>query len=173
MEPYNWDSIDNEDTDDVEKKIEYPVFTWDWYQIGERYSACLKLKVDGYDSENREYYNWGYFERNPRNERLFHSALLSELKGNAKVPFAYREESYFLNMGYRDGYILVDAARQKDILNLDELGCFGCVLPDGSAIARESWTGNGFVEDDKFEEKYKKAVADNMDGFLTVLDVHD
>ena len=76
-------------------------------------------------------------------------------------------------MGYRDGYILVDAARQKDILNLDELGCFGCVLPDGSAIARESWTGNGFVEDDKFEEKYKKAVADNMDGFLTVLDVHD
>lgn len=57
--------------------------------------------------------------------------------------------------------------------NLDDLGCFGCVLPDGSAIARESWTGNGFVEDDKFEEKYKKAVADNMDGFLTVLDIHD
>lgn len=26
---------------------------------------------------------------------------------------------------------------------------------------------------DKFEEKYKKAVADNMDGFLTVLDIHD
>ena len=49
----------------------------------------------------------------------------------------------------------------------------GQLLPDGSAIARESWTGNGFVEDDKFEEKYKKAVADNMDGFLTVLDIHD
>lgn len=173
MEPYNWDSIDNEDTDDGEKKIEYPVFTWDWYQIGGRYSACLKPKVDEDDSENREYYNWGYFERNPRNERLFHSALLRELKRNAKVPFAYREESYFLNMGYRDGYILVDGARQKDILNLDELGCFGCVLPDGSAIARESWTGNGFVEDDKFDEKYKKAVADNMDRFLTVLDIHD
>lgn len=109
MEPYSWDSIDDEDTDDDKKKIEYPVFTWDWYQIGGKYSARL----------------------------------------------------------------LVDGARQKDILNLDELGCFGCVLPDGSAIARESWTGDGFVEDDKFEEKYKKAVADNMDGFLTVLDVHD
>ena len=58
-------------------------------------------------------------------------------------------------------------------MNLVELGCFGCVLPDGSAIARESWTGNGFVEDDKFEEKYKEAIADNMDGFLTVLDIHD
>lgn len=46
-------------------------------------------------------------------------------------------------------------------------------MPDGSAIARELWTDNGFVEDDKFEEKYKKAVADNMDGFLTVLDIHD
>lgn len=109
MEPYSWDSIDDEDTGDEKKKIEYPVLTWDWYQIGGRYSARL----------------------------------------------------------------LVDRARQKDILNLDELGCFGCVLPDGSAIARESWTGNGFVEDDKFEEKYKKAVADNMDGFLTVLDIHD
>lgn len=81
------------------KKIEYPVFTWDWYQIGGRYSACLKLKVDGEDSENREHYNWGYLENNPRNERLFHSALLSELKRNAKVPFAYTEESYFPNMG--------------------------------------------------------------------------
>lgn len=110
---------------------------------------------------------------NSRNKRLFHSALLSGLKRNTKVPFAYAEESYFLNMGCRDGYILVDGARQKDILNLDEIGCFGCVLPDGSAIARESWTGNGFVEDDKFEEKYKKAVADNMDGFPIVLDIHE
>lgn len=173
MEPYNWDSIDDEDTGDGKKKIEYPAFTWDWYQIGGRYSAYLKLKVDGDDLENREHYNWGYLENNPRNGRLFHSALLSELKRNAKVPFAYTEESYFPNMGYRDGYILVDGARQKDILNLEDLGCFGCILPDGSAIARESWTGNGFVEDDKFEEKYKKAVADNMDGFLTVLDIHD
>lgn len=60
MEPYNWDSVDDEDTDDGKKKIEYPVFTWDWYQIGGRYSACLKLKVDGDDLENREHYNWGH-----------------------------------------------------------------------------------------------------------------
>ena len=103
---------------------------------------------------------------NPRNKRLFHSALLSELKENEKDP-------YSSNMGYCDGYIHIDGARQKDILNLDELECFGCVLPDGSAIAREMWTGNGFIEDDEFEEKYKKAVADNMDGFLTVLDIHE
>lgn len=94
MEPYRWDSIDDE-----KKKIEYPVFTWDWYQIGGRYSAYLKLKVDIEDSENREHYNWRYLKNNPRNERLFHSALLSELKRNAKVPFAYTEESYFPNMG--------------------------------------------------------------------------
>lgn len=93
--------------------------------------------------------------------------------GEYEPEYTEPTEFMFPNMGYRDGYILVDGARQKDILNLDELGCFGCVLPDGSAIARESWTGNGFVEDDKFEEKYKKAVADNMDGFLTVLDIHD
>ena len=76
-------------------------------------------------------------------------------------------------MGYYDGYIIIDGARQKDILNLDELRCFGCILPDGSVIARELWTGSELVEDNKFEEKYKKVVADNMDGFLTVLNIHN
>ena len=103
---------------------------------------------------------------NSRNKRLFHSALLSELKRN-------EEEPYFLNMEYYDGYISIDGTRQRDILNLDELECFGCILLNGSVIVRELWTDNGFVKDDKFEEKYKKAVADNMDGFLTVLNIHN
>lgn len=103
---------------------------------------------------------------NSRNKRLFHSALLSELKRN-------EEEPYSLNMEYCDRYISIDGARQKDILNLDELECFGCILLNGSVIVRELWIDNGFVKDDKFEEKYKKAVADNMDGFLTVLNIHN
>ena len=103
---------------------------------------------------------------NSRNKRLFHSALLSELKRN-------EEEPYSLNMEYYDGYISIDGTRQRDILNLDELECFGCILLNGSVIVRELWTDNGFVKDDKFEEKYKKAVADNMDGFLTVLNIHN
>lgn len=103
---------------------------------------------------------------NSRNKRLFHSALLSELKRN-------EEEPHSLNMEYYDGYISIDGARQKDILNLDELECFGCVLSDGSVIVRELWIGNELVEDDKFKEKYQKAVADNMDGFLTVINIHN
>ena len=103
---------------------------------------------------------------NPINKRLFHSTLLSELKRD-------EEEPHSSNMEYYDGYISIDGARQQDILNLDELECFGCILLNGSVIVRELWADNGFVKDDKFEEKYKKAVADNMDGFLTVLNIHN
>ena len=28
-------------------------------------------------------------------------------------------------------------------------------------------------KDEKFDEKYKQAITDNMDGFITVLDIHD
>lgn len=56
MKPYNSELIYGSDEED--KQIDYPVFTWDYYQIGGRYKAELKLKVDEEGSANREYYNW-------------------------------------------------------------------------------------------------------------------
>lgn len=84
MEPYSWDSIDDEDTDDGKKKIEYPVFTWDWYQIGGRYSACLKLKVDGEDSENREHYNWGVFGKQSKKRKTVPFCAVKRIKKKCK-----------------------------------------------------------------------------------------
>lgn len=172
LKPYNSELIYDSDEDE-EKVIDYPVFTWDWYQIGGRYKAKLKLKVDKEDSENRKYYNWNYYGEQGRNGRLFWSSLLSILKENIKPEWIFREEDWFMNMGFGDGYILVDGAKQGDILNIDNLECYVCILPDGSAIARYSWNGKEFIKDENFDEKYSQAITDNMDGFITVLDIHD
>ena len=171
MKPYNSELVYG--SDEEEKEIDYPAFTWDYYRIGGRYKAELKLKVDEEGSANSEYYNWGYYDRQDRNGRLFWSSLLSTLKENITPEWMYHEEDWFMNMGFGDGYILVDGAKQNDVLNIDKLGCFICILPDGSAIARDSWNGKDIIKDENFDEKYKQAIADNMDGFITVLDIHD
>lgn len=172
MKPYNSELVYGSD-DEEGNQINYPVFTWDYYRIGGRYKAELKLKVDEEGSVNSEYYNWGYYDRQDRNGRLFWSSLLSTLKENITPEWMYHEEDWFMNMGFGDGHILVDGAKQSDVLNIDKLGCYICIFPDGSAIARDSWNGKDIVKDEKFDEKYKQAITDNMDGFITVLDIHD
>lgn len=72
-----------------------------------------------------------------------------------------------------NGYILVDGAKQSDVLNIDTLDCYICILPDGSAIAKESWDGNDFIKDENFDKKYRQAIADNVNGFITIIDIHD
>lgn len=172
MKPYNSELVYGSD-DEEGNQIDYPVFTWDYYRIGGRYKAELKLKVDEEGSANSEYYNWGYYDRQDRNGRLFWSSLLSTLKENITPEWMYHEEDWFMNIGFGDGHILVDGAKQSDVINIDKLGCYICILPDGSAIARDSWNGKAIVKDEKFDEKYKQAITDNMDGFITVLDIHD
>lgn len=76
LQPYNgvefWENIPE---DMPYEEVEHLPFTWDWYQIGGRYQAQLKLKVD----ENDNTYNWMWCEHNPRNGRLFWCSLLSTL----------------------------------------------------------------------------------------------
>ena len=130
---------------------------------------ALKLKVD----ENDNTYNWMWCEHNPRNGRLFWCSLLSTLQKHITPSFMYSEEDWFSSLGISDGYIRVDGAKLKDVLNLDDLGCYIYILPDGSAVARSSWNGNSFIEDKNFDDKYAKALEDNMNGFITVIDIHD
>lgn len=170
LQPYNSEAIYENVTDDTQvNDIKYPTFTWDWYEIGGRYKSRIKLKVDIDDKT----YNWKWRERNPRNGRLFLSGTLSILQEHITPSFIYHEEDWFSTLGYFDGYIRVDGAKQKDILNLKDLGCYACILPDGSAIARSSWNGKHFIDDEHFDEKYIEALENNMDGFITILDIHN
>ena len=72
-----------------------------------------------------------------------------------------------------DIFLLMEQ-NKANVLNINKLGCYICILPDGSAIARDSWNGKDIIKRMKNSmKKYKQAITDNMDGFITVLDIHD
>ena len=172
MHPYYEGNAEYDE--ETEKRLNpYPVFEWDWYQIGGRYKGSLKLSVE----RDKEYYNFGYYSREDRNKRLFYSSLLSDMKefaemGNA-LSWKYSEEDYFNSMGYRDGYLYVDGARVDDIINFEEQNCYICIDVDGNAIARETWNGKEFIKDEQFDEKLAEIKRNSKGMFLTVLDIHD
>lgn len=172
MHPYYEGNAEYDE--ETEKRLNpYPVFEWDWYQIGGRYKGSLKLSVE----RDKEYYNFGYYSREDRNKRLFYSSLLSDMKEFAEMGNApswkYSEEDYFNSMGYRDGYLYVDGARVDDIINFEEQNCYICIDVDGNAIARETWNGKEFIKDEQFDEKLAEIKRNSKGIFLTVLDIHD
>lgn len=173
LQPYNNENFYSQDEENEDIEIKLLSFTWDWYEIGGRYRGGFKLKAD--INEYNEY-RWRYIisRDEERNNRLFISSLLSTLKAGFKQePWRYREEDWLTSIGLEDGYIYVDGGRQKDILNLQDAGCYVYITPDGSAFARTSWDGKKFVKDEQFDEKYQNALNNNMDGFITILDIHD
>ena len=143
MKKYNSEDIYSDD----DKEIDYPQFTWDWYQIGGRYSGQIKLRVD----KNNEEYRWRHYDGGGRNGRLFWSYLLNNMEEFSKKSFMYSEEDYFASMGYRDGFLYVDGAKISDIMNIDKIGCFTFMNADGEAYSREWWNGSDFIENNDFE----------------------
>lgn len=142
---------------------DYPIFTFDWYQIGGRYNGALKLKVD----EKDDYYEWEYSTEG-RNERLFYSYLLTEMKNFAGDSYrVYLEEKYYRTMGLRDGFLYVDGAKVDDLLNFDTVDCYLCIDLEGNVIVRDS------AEDAEFDEKLAEIKKNSKGCFVTVLDIHD
>ena len=173
MQPYYYDNIERDENGNMIGS--YPIFTWDWYQIGGRYNGKFKLKID----KNDESYNWGFYDREGRNKRLFYSYLLTKMTRfvkDGRIPsYLYSEEDYFTSMGSRDGYLYVDGARIDDLLNFESEieNCYICIDADGNAIARESWDGKTFVKDECFDEKLEEIKKNSKGMFVTVLDIHD
>lgn len=163
------DKYNVEYDEETDKLIgEYPVFTWDWYQIGGRYAGSLKLKVD----RDNEKYKWNFYSREEREGRLFHSYLLREIKKFAKSSFMYSEEKFFSSMGFQDDFLFVDGALSDDLLNLEKQDCYICIDSDGSAIARESWNGTAFIKDVNFNDKFHNILKGCSGKYITVLDIH-
>lgn len=167
MSKYTWKNIKKDEDGNIIG--ERPIFTYDYYTIGGRYAGGIKLKVDESDKE----YEWMYYAKEDRNNRLFISSILNDLKENIQPGWKYSEDKYLPYMGYDDGVLYVDGARAKDIVNINELKSYICIIPDGEAIARSSWNGTSWVDDEKYDEKFEQIIKDNMDGFITILDIHD
>ena len=149
--------------------IEEPGILWDFWLIGGRYNGRIKLKID----ESNNEYQWQYMMSydKPRNGRLFWCAMLNKIK--EYVPkHAAIEEEYFNYLGYREGYLRVDSAKISDTCNLSELSCYAFINPDGTLCVREEWNGSDFIEDPDVDSKYRQAVDDNSDGYLTIIDIH-
>jgi hypothetical protein len=157
-------------SEDGETRIDKrPLFEFDWYQIGGRYSGLIKLRID---RENKDY-DWNHYAKADRNGRLFHSCLLKKVKKNTRQLFLFREEDFYTSMGANDGFLYVDGAKISDILNYDKIDCCNCIGSDGEVIARSSWDGEEWISDDDFDKKLLKMKNDYADGFATILDIHD
>lgn len=137
-------------------------FTFDWWQLGGRYSGKLKLR---FDRDKESEYEWGFFAREPRAGRLFRSAIIEEVIGVRGSPF-YREEDLFSSMGARDGYLYVDGAKIADCLNFDEQCVLCCIVlcDDGTVIVRN---------DDKFDDEVRTLCATKKYAYATFIDIHD
>lgn len=153
-----------------ENHDEYPQFTYDWYEIGGKFSGNIKLRVDFED----EKYRWQYYGE-PRNGRLFWSYLLNAMQ-NKEKPFIYDETRYLCSMGVHDGFLYVDGAWIADTINFDEQNyCYTFMTDDGKAYSREWWNGDKHIPNDDFEERLKteKDKAREENQFMTIIDYHD
>lgn len=167
LEPYDEEEFYNKLEENP--KLSYPTFVYDWYQIGGRYSAMIKLKVD-YDDDN---YEWKYYAKNKKNNRLFISSLLNTLEESINPKWMYREEDYFNDLGVRDGFIRVDGAKISDIINLKDIKGYNLLVENGECITRSYYNGNDFIENENYDKQVEEIFEKHKDSFLTILDIHD
>lgn len=167
LKPFNSEAL----YDQPEDSRVYPAFTWDWWQVGGRYAGNFQLKIE----EESEKYRWQFYERNPRNGRLFRSMLLDEMGKLAKnTPFSFfREEEWFGTMGSWDGFIRVDGAFCEDIANLQDSSCYCAVDCNGNAFSRSSWDGHEWKENADFENQLAKIKSECSDCYVCIVDLHD
>jgi len=69
--------------------------------------------------------------------------------------------------------LMCNGARIKDLKNINDLGCYAFIDSDGKVVSRGYWDGQHFVADFDFDEKYRKTLEENKDGYLTVIDIHE
>ena len=150
---------------------ERPAFLWDWCVLGGRYCGNIKLRID----EDNEEYKWHIYMPGGREGKIFRSSIFKTLSSGEKIFFS--EEDYYPYMGYHDGYLYVDGAYAKDIMNIDDLQCYQFIDENGMGFARESWNdaAEKFEKDELFDVEFKATIerAKENNLFITVIDCHD
>lgn len=174
LAPYNEsDFFDDYEEADKQNKI-YPAFLWDYWDLGGRYAGSLKLSTIG----NEEEYRWRLYDKDGRNNRLFRSWMLDKIKHYIKSDYLsftlFFEDDFYTSMGYRDGFLYVDACKVKDLINVDEAShCYACVNYDGEAFVRSWWNGEKYIDNKDFDKQVKNLFKENMDKYVTVIDLHE
>ena len=173
MEPYRWD---DEDGDANFKKT----FTHDYFDIGGRYTGSIIgtvpesiKKVIGEDVYISPDDLFGIFTCNIRDVLL----------ERGKVHYDWRIEHVaenellrYLLPNPRPTKIICDGAPLEYVSDDSEMACWGIVKSDGSAVTKEHWDGEDWVDTRKqFEDEYKTIMAEarKNNEYLTILDIHD
>jgi len=146
-----------------------PQFLWDYWKVGGRYCAKIKLKIDKANEE----YNWDFIVREARAGRLFRSMLLEDC---LKKKVIFFEEDYYPYIGYYDDYLRVDGAKIKDIIDFEDLAInhnWGFIGKDDEVYSRDYYNGEKWIDDDQYEEKVRKAIEDVSDCYACIIDIHD
>lgn len=161
MNPFNDDKVYFDENGDELEKPNYKSFSWDWYEVGGRYNARIKMKLN----ESYKYLD----------ERLNREYLSMVVSGYMKgSPFPFDEQECYSALGYLDGYLRVDGCKIKDILNIDDIQGFCLVSDSGDSSSREFYDGENFIDTEKqYEQKRVEMLEKYKDGFLTIVDIHD
>lgn len=176
LEPFNDKNVYG-DGDDDDAEIVYPAFTWDWWQVGGRYSGKFKLRYDSEDEDSK--YRWRYYADQPRTKRLFRSWALEEImeitNETRRRLLGFTEEDYFTAMGSRDGFLYVDGALIADLINFDDkaLECFCFVDADGNGYVRRYYDGVTFTDIPDFDATVKAICEAQKDCYVVTVDLHD
>lgn len=173
MEPYRWD---DEDGDANYKKT----FTHDYFDIGGRYAGSIigtipesikrTIRKDVYISPDDLF---GIFTCNIRDVLLERAKVHYDWRINH---VAENELLRYLLPDPRLTKIICDGSPLEYVSDDSEMACWGIVKSDGSAVTKEHWDGENWIDKrEQFEDEYKTIMAEarKNNEYLTILDIHD
>lgn len=171
LKPYNEESYYKDDEE--EPSTPRPLFLWDFWQVGGRYGGKLRLSTKAEDDDR---YDWEYCPRHLRAGKLYRCRLIEKCaRGILDPPHLLREEEA-LQYLHMDDSIRVDGGWLPHIVNRHEIAdrCFIILTDDGTAIAREVWDGDNWIDTPDFDDRARLVMERcEADHFLTVIDIHD
>jgi len=173
MEPYRWD---NEDEDANYKKA----FTHDFFKIGGRYAGSIigiipegikkTIGKDVYISHDDLF---EIFTCNIRDMLLERNKAHCDWKIKSIVE---NELLRYILPNPRPTEIICDGSPLEYVSDDSEIACWGIVKSDGSAVTKEHWNGEDWVDTrEQFEDEYKTIMSEarKNNEYLTILDIHD
>ena len=169
MQPFNGEDLFERREKNLITNEPYPVFTWDWYQVGGRYNSFFELDM----KKTEDKYEWNCCK--DRANVVFRSYLFDELYRlcDEKKKWLIREYKFYPCLGGRDNILRVDGGLISDMKDFDITQCYIIIDVDGDAYARSSWNGSQWVEDIDFDDKTKAILEVSKDYYIVTIDIHD
>lgn len=169
IQPFNGEDYFDRKEKNLITNEPYPVFTWDWYQVGGRYNSFFELDMD----KTMDKYEWNHIK--DRVNVVFRSYLFDKLYDlcDEKKKWLISEYKFYPCLGSKDNILRVDGGLISDMKDFDITQCYIIIDADGNAYARSSWNGSEWVEDKNFDDKTKDILEVSKDYYIVTVDIHD